>query len=135
MTAYPAALIDPRVAGKGRLWGIFAHTPRGQPPAAERRFRSFDRPPTNRAAEHIADVQEIKQIVRNWHAFGGDSDSGDHAARRKIASSKVAFTRFRGFEARIAPLKAPAVVGDLSEPAPRNGKRYLRAGGQWRSLN
>jgi hypothetical protein len=28
----------------GRLWGIFAHTPRGQPPVAERRPRSFARP-------------------------------------------------------------------------------------------
>ena len=27
--------------GEGRNWGIFAHTPRGQPPAAERRLQEF----------------------------------------------------------------------------------------------
>jgi hypothetical protein len=54
-----------------------------------RRFRPFDRPPIDRPAEQIADVREIKQIARNWRAFGAISDFGDQDARRKIALSKV----------------------------------------------
>ena len=33
---------------RGRLWGIFGHTPRGQPPAAERRKAALAGPQWNR---------------------------------------------------------------------------------------
>jgi hypothetical protein len=39
--AVPSYCADPDEYCERQVWGIFAHTPRGQPPAAERRKRSF----------------------------------------------------------------------------------------------
>src|SRR6516165_5646266 len=45
-------------------WGIFAHTPHGQPPAAERRFRPLARPRWNRKARPKAAVRRPRDLTR-----------------------------------------------------------------------
>ena len=47
---------DPGGYRERQVWGIFAHTPRGQPPAAERRFRTFRPSPRNGEVRPMANV-------------------------------------------------------------------------------